>query len=106
MSTFIVVQDVGGGTARMLAPGSERKFHEDLVGEYATKAEADTELAELAGPDIFVVWWNIGAAESKITTENELSGNWRGSGGMPFFNIVGEYVTRDEAEIKLAQLEE
>lgn len=104
MTKFTVVQDVGAGTARIISPGNERQFHETFVGEYDTKALAEAELSELAGPDIFVVWWNAGDAKGRVTVENKLSGNWRGSGGVPFATICGEYDTHGKADAKLEQV--
>ena len=96
---FIVVENRAGGYARILKEGDERKFHESFVAKYDTIEDAQACLDELAGDDIFVVFYNRGEGRTWIEKHNGISGNIRG-GYYPHATNIGEYSSLEEAEAK------
>lgn len=100
---FVLVRDVFAGTARVVSEGDDVGFHENFIGEYALREEAEADLKELAGPDVYVVVYDPGAGRAKIVVENGISGNWRGS-KHGHFRYISNHATRPEAEIALGRL--
>ena len=102
---YAVVQNRAAGTGRILEDGEYRKFHESFVSEHKNREDAEKALDALAGPDIWVVFWDVGRDSGFFEKHNNLSGNFRGS-MHPHATVCGEYKTRDEAMKKLASLNE
>ena len=77
--------------------------HYDYYGEYGSEAEAEEALADLAGPTIWVVFWNVPRGEGYVSPEDMLSGHWRGSRDYPY-ECWSEHSSKAEAEEALSAL--
>ncbi len=63
----------------------------------SSKDELEKQIRELAGEPIYAVFENRAAGEVFVSTEDGISGNWRGS-KYGHFNLVSEYSSPEGAE--------
>ena len=64
--------------------------HMTEVGLFSDSLELEEAISELAGPDVWAVYYNVASGEGFVSIENGVSGNWRGS-KHGHYSLIAEY---------------
>ncbi len=99
---YAVVQDIGGGTARILTGHQQKTFHETFIDAFETLEEAQCCFDSLTGQDIYAVFTNYAEHNGFVSVENNTSGNWRGS-KYGHYSVHSEHDNKESAEQALSK---
>ena len=97
------LEDIISESSYFEGPGKWPFGHFEVIGEHLSEEALEAELEELRGPTRFCVFHDRARGDVKITQENGLSGNWKGS-KYGTYSFDGEFDSLEEAEVRRQEI--